>query len=107
MANLEFLIPVWGGLQDIESQALDDQLLEPAPVPSSQVPSRVPAQAQGHNTQACSSLALLLYTPPVHPHPVGPVAQRLCKCQADVQLVLRKVVAIMGMGKGRDICRQT
>jgi hypothetical protein len=39
-------------LEELDAQELDNQLLEPAPVPSSQVPSRVPAQAQGHASQA-------------------------------------------------------
>lgn len=43
-------------LEDIESQELDNQLLEPAPVPSSQVPSRVPAQPQAHSSQALPSV---------------------------------------------------
>lgn len=43
-------------LEDIESQELDNQLLEPAPVPSSHVPSRVPAQAQAHASQPLPSV---------------------------------------------------
>lgn len=43
-------------LEDLESEELDNQLLEPAPVPSTQVPSRVPAQ--GSRLPATTSQAL-------------------------------------------------